>query len=128
AGGYQQMELWEAAIWPGMVEFVDQTGRPGPRLWSEGKHPPSLAEHPVVGISWYEATAYSRWIGKRLPTDAEWVKAAAWPVATGGEPQQRRYPWGDVFDRALANVWGSRRGSTVPVDEYPDGTSVGGIY
>lgn len=128
AGGYEQMDLWEAAIWPAMVELVDLSRQPGPRYWSDGKYPEQLAEHPVVGISWYEASAYARWIGKRLPTDAEWVKAGVWPVGTGGMPQQRRYPWGDMFDRSLANVWGSRGNATAPVDEYPAGTSVGGIY
>ena len=105
AGGYEQMDLWEAAIWPAMVELVDQSRHPGPRYWCNGQHPELLADHPVVGISWYEASAYARWIGKRLPTDAEWVKAGVWPVGTGGMPQQRRYPWGDMFDRSLANVW-----------------------
>jgi iron(II)-dependent oxidoreductase len=127
-GGYEQMELWDTAIWPAMGEFVDQTQKFGPHHWSNGKHPEAWADHPVVGVSWYEAAAYARWIGKRLPTDAEWVKAGVWPVSTGGVPQQRRYPWGDVFDRSLANVWGSRGNSTVAVDEYPGGTSVGGIY
>jgi iron(II)-dependent oxidoreductase len=128
AGGYEQMELWEAAIWPGMVEFVDQTRKPGPRYWSDQKFPRELTDHPVVGVSWYEASAYARWIGKRLPSDAEWVKAGVWPVATGGMPQQRRYPWGDNFENAYANVWGSRANTTVAVDEYPSGTSVGGVY
>jgi len=128
AGGYEQMELWEASIWPAMVEFVDQTHKFGPRYWKDGKFPSGLDDHPVVGVSWYEASAYARWIGKRLPSDAEWVKAGAWPVSTGGMPQQRRYPWGDVFDRSLANVWGSHGNATVPVDEFPGGASVGGIH
>ncbi len=128
ANGYHQVDLWEAAIWPAMGEFTDQTGQSGPRYWSHGEYAPELADHPVVGVSWYEAAAYSRWIGKRLPTDAEWVKAGVWPVETGGAPQQRRYPWGDVFDRALANACGSRTNSTVAVDEYPSGASVGGVF
>lgn len=128
AGGYEQMELWDASIWPAMVEFVDQTSKFAPHYWSDAKHPAGIEDHPVIGVSWYEASAYARWVGKRLPGDAEWVKAGVWPVATGGMPQQRRYPWGDVFDRSLANAWGSRGNATVPVDEYPGGTTVGGIY
>ncbi len=128
AGGYAEMELWESAVWPAMGEFVDRTGHSGPRHWSNGKHPASLADHPVVGVSWYEAAAYARWVGKRLPTDAEWVKAGVWPVETGGMPQQRRYPWGEAFDRSLANACGSRLNSTVPVNTYPAGASVGGNF
>lgn len=128
AGGYAQTELWEAAIWPALMQFVDQTGQPAPRFWSGGTYAEGLADHPVVGVSWYEAKAYARWIGKRLPDDAQWVKAGAWPVATSdGAPQQRRYPWGEIFDHSLANVWGCRENRTVPVDEYEQGASVGGI-
>lgn len=126
-GGYEQMELWDSSIWPAMVEFVDQTGKYGPHYWNDGRFPAGFDDHPVVGVSWYEASAYARWVGKRLPSDAEWVKAGVWPVSTGGTPQQRRYPWGDMFDRARANVWGSRGNATLPVDECPGGTSVGGV-
>jgi iron(II)-dependent oxidoreductase len=81
-----------------------------------------------VGVCWYEAAAYARWIGKRLPTDAEWVKAASWPVAIAGHPLlQRRYPWGEAVDRTRANLWGSGPGRPVPVDEFPGGVSVGGV-
>ncbi len=80
AGGYDQMALWDAAIWPAVVDFIDATGHPGPRYWQHGRFPPGKADHPVVGVSWYEAAAYARWVGKRLPTDAEWLKAGCWPV------------------------------------------------
>lgn len=128
AGGYEQMELWEPSIWPAIAEFVDQSGQYGPHYWRDSRYPEGLDDLPVVGVSWFEASAYARWVGKRLPTDAEWVKAGVWPVYTGGAPQQRRYPWGDVFDCALANAWGSRHNGPVPVDDYPEGASVGGIY
>jgi len=128
AGGYQEMPLWAPEIWPGVLQFVDRTRHPGPRDWTQGAHHPDLADHPVVGVSWYEAAAYARWVGKRLPTDAEWVKAASWPVAVGGvELEQRRYPWGESLDERKANVWSTGAGRTVPVTALPAGSSVNGI-
>ncbi len=128
-GGYANMPLWEPTIWPAVLDFVDQTGMPGPRFWRDGHYPDALADHPVVGVSWYEGVAFARWCGKRLPSDPEWVKAGCWPVLTQGtRPMQRRYPWGDTMDRELANLWGSGPDATVPVYELPGGVSVGGIY
>ena len=100
AGGYGQIGLWDASIWPAVLHFVDQTGLPGPASGAKACYPAGEEEHPVVGVSWYEAAAYARWVGKRLPTDAEWVKAASWPVRLSAETRiQRRYPWGDSMDR-----------------------------
>jgi len=129
AGGYRDMMLWDQHAWPAVLDLIDQTGQPGPAFWEHGRYLAGEDELPVVGISWYEAQACARWMGKRLPTDAEWVKAACWPVATDGETTiQRRYPWGDGFDRNRANVWGSGPNHVVAVTEFPTGTSVGGIY
>lgn len=129
AGGYEQSSLWQPEILPAVLDFVDKSGQPGPRHWENGRYPPGLAKHPVVGVSWYEAGAYARWVGKRLPTDAEWVKAAAWPVALGATTRrQRRYPWGQTMDRERANLWSAGIGHTVPVDEFAEGVSVGGVY
>jgi iron(II)-dependent oxidoreductase len=129
AGGYQQASLWDEAILPGVLEFVDREGNPGPKYWQNGCYPEGEEKHPVVGVSWYEAAAYARWAGKRLPSDAEWVKAGSWPVRISSTSQvQRRYPWGDAMDRTCANLWGSGHGGTVPVDQYPSGVSAGGVY
>jgi iron(II)-dependent oxidoreductase len=129
AGGYQEMAIWDQEIWPAVLDFVDSTGHPGPRFWKNGRFPPGEANLPVVGVSWYEAGAYSRWVGKRLPTDAEWVKAGSWPVTLSQNTRlQRKYPWGDTMDRGKANVWGSGPGRVVAVDEFAEGVSVGGLY
>jgi iron(II)-dependent oxidoreductase len=129
AGAYQQLNLWDESIWPAILDFVDSTGQPGPAFWRRGRYAADTERHPVAGVSWYEAMAYARWVGKRLPTDAEWVKAAAWPVSLGPSSRlQRRYPWGDSLERHRANLWGSGPSTTVPVDDYPDGVSVGGVY
>jgi iron(II)-dependent oxidoreductase len=127
AGGYDQMPLWEPAIWPAVVDFVDATGHPGPRYWQHGRFPPGKADHPVVGLSWYEAAAYARWVGKRLPTDAEWLKAGSSPVQLSPTSHvQRRFPWGNTMDRSRANLWGGP-GDTTTVDDFSGGSSVGGI-
>jgi iron(II)-dependent oxidoreductase len=127
-GGYEQMSLWDESIWPAVLGFTDSTGQPGPRYWQNGKFPPGKEDHPVVGICWYEAAAFSRWVGKRLPTDPEWVKAGAWPVAAeAGKPVQRKHPWGDAMDRRLVNLWGNGVNDTIPVTASPGSSSVGGV-
>ncbi|HEX5470329.1 MAG TPA: SUMF1/EgtB/PvdO family nonheme iron enzyme [Lacipirellulaceae bacterium] len=127
--GYEELEFWHEEALPALLDFVDQTGAPGPRFWSDGQYPAGDQRLPVVGVSWYEATAYARWVGKRLPTDAEWTKAAAWPVESApGRVAQRRYPWGESFDVRRAHLYGSGHNVPVPVDEFPGGTSVGGVH
>ena len=128
-GGYEQMSLWDASILPAVLDLVDRTGMPGPRYWQKGSYLAGEKEHPVVGVSWYEACAYARWLGKRLPSDAEWVKSGSWPVALSATTRsQRKYPWGDTMDRERANLWGSGPEQLVPVDQFAEGVSVGGVY
>jgi iron(II)-dependent oxidoreductase len=126
-GGYDDLETWPREVWPSVLKLVDRTGRPGPRDWRRGEYPPDLADHPVVGVCWYEATAYARWAGKRLPTAGEWQKAAGWPEQLGGGGCTR-FPWGDVFDPVRANLHASGRGGTAPVDAFPAGATPNGLY
>jgi iron(II)-dependent oxidoreductase len=125
AGGYRRSDLWPAQILPQVLQFVDGSDRAGPRFWSNGRPPQDKLDHPVVGISWYEANAYARWLGKRLPTPAEWQRAACWSDGGGSE---RRYPWGNAFDPRHANTWLDGPGDTVSVTEYYDGCTANGIY
>jgi iron(II)-dependent oxidoreductase len=121
-GGYENDEFWSPEVLDSRRQFVDQTGEFGPRFWRNGCHAPGRANHPVVGVSWYEAKAYARWAGKRLPTSPEWVKAASSPTSTAtASIQQRKYPWGDTVDDCRANLWSAGIGKTVPVTEFSAG-------
>ena len=122
AGGYDALEYWPEEIWPHLIELKDLTGQPGPRLWRQARHDSRLADHPVVGVSWYEAQAYSLWIGQRLPSETEWEMAASWHLNNSTD-MMRRFPWGDAMDKKRCNIWPSRHGATVPVSEYPDGAA-----
>jgi formylglycine-generating enzyme required for sulfatase activity len=119
-GGYAEREYWTAAGW----KAKERESWSQPRYWDDDTwNDPS---QPVVGVSWYEALAYCRWLsaqsGKqyRLPTEAEWEKAAR---GTDG----RRYPWGDTWDPALCNNKESGPGRTTQVGEYPQGKSPYGV-
>ncbi|MCA9241033.1 MAG: SUMF1/EgtB/PvdO family nonheme iron enzyme, partial [Planctomycetales bacterium] len=86
AGGYEEIQYWPEEALPALFDFVDETGIAAPRYWREGAYPEGDGDLPVVGVSWYEALAYARWVGKRLPNDAEWTKACAWPIEAAPGP------------------------------------------
>ena len=85
AGGYANPAYWRFRIFDGgremtlaaaLARFTDQTGRPGPSTWTAGTYREGLADHPVAGVSWYEAAAYAAWSGKQLPTVYHWTRLA----------------------------------------------------
>ena len=118
AGGYRQRRLWSRAGWAWRTrERIEK-----PRFWDEAEWAPYLVpNHPVVGVSAYEAEAYAAFREARLPTEAEWEKACR---GTDG----RRYPWGEAWleDACGSRGVGPRR--TVSVGTYPKGVSPYGVH
>ncbi len=105
AGGYLNLAFWREESHPMVGQFVDQCGNPGPRPWKSQWFQRDEADYPVTGVSWYECDAYATWAGKRLPSDPEWMKAAAWPLETENQISQWTFPWGNQLNSDQAQLW-----------------------
>lgn len=99
-------------------QFLKATGHSAPAYWDDPRL--NKPEQPVVGVNWFDAKAYCEYEGKRLPTEAEWERAAR-------GPQGLKYPWGNEMDPTKAN-YGKNHSATLPVDSLPEGASPYGLH
>ena len=127
AGGYQDFRWWFSEGW----EAVNREHWQAPLYWElhdgnwmirdfAGLHPAtSKANEPVSHVSFFEASAFAKWAGKRLPTEAEWEKAAC----LGADRQL--FPWGDAaIDLSKANLFENGLWSPAPIGALPNGQNV----
>jgi gamma-glutamyl hercynylcysteine S-oxide synthase len=130
AGGYEAQRYWSEDGWA----WRTKTRAQHPEFWQRGAsgwtrirlghREPVPPNEPVQHVCWFEADAYSRWAEKRLPTEAEWEKAATWIPEHG----KRRYPWGDEEPEVTHANLGQRRFRPAPVGSFPAGVSPWGCH
>ena len=129
AGGYKDFRWWHSAGW----EKVNTENWQAPLYWEQqsnewmirdfgGLHP--VAEklnEPVAHVSFLEASAYAKWAGKRLPTEAEWEKAATFLPSSNAK---REFPWGDSSpEESKANLFENGFWNVAPIGSFPEGQS-----
>ncbi|MFD9429525.1 ergothioneine biosynthesis protein EgtB [Streptomyces sp. NPDC060002] len=129
-GGYDDERWWTKEGW----SHLRHSGIRAPLFWHRdggqwlrrrfGVTEVVPPDEPVLHVCWYEADAYARWAGRRLPTEAEWEKAARFDPATGGST---RYPWGDADPAPEHANLGQRHLRPAPAGSYPAGESPLGV-
>ena len=136
SGAYAEHRFWSEAGWAWLrterahapahwrlTESADASSLGSWRALTFGRLEPLHPDGIVVHVSWYEADAYARWVGGRLPSEAEWEKAAAWDPTKG---VAQRFPWGDApWDATRANL-DQERLEPARASAYPDGRSAYG--
>jgi formylglycine-generating enzyme required for sulfatase activity len=109
---------------------VEATGQKPPEHWKKRKPPKGKKDHPVVEVSWHDAVAYCQWLAEatgrayRLPSEAEWEKAARGGLRMGREDNPypgRIYPWGNEWEKKRCNSEEGGPGDTTPVGQYSPG-------
>ena len=135
SGAYRNRNLWTHPFVDGtkhltfeeaMARLRDKTGLPGPRDWSGGAPPNGQENHPVTGVSWYEASAFAEWKGKHLPTIYQWEDASKYQ---GAVLLGVTMPWGAIGEGVDATERANFLGKgTLPVDSMPFGISPWGAY
>ena len=117
-GGYKKQAYWAKEGWQYLQTLARKPYAVTPESLNKiGRNNP---RHPISGISWYEADAYARWSGKRLPTEAEWERAAR---GLDG----RIYPWGNEMDLTKLHYIMPSSHRVGPVGDYPTGASPDGV-
>jgi iron(II)-dependent oxidoreductase len=130
-GGYEEPRWWGPAGW----DHRQRAGLAAPLYWRRegggwvrtrfGIAEPVPPAEPVVHVSWYEAQAYAAWAGRRLPTEAEWEKAARFDPATA---RSRRFPWGDEEPESGHANLGQRHLHPAAAGAFPGGASPLGVH
>jgi iron(II)-dependent oxidoreductase len=130
-GGYRQSEAWS----PAGQRWLAESGSHAPQFWERrgdqwtvnrfGYELPLNLREPVQHVCFFEAEAFARWAGKRLPTEAEWEKAASWDAAAG---VKRIYPWGDDPPTPERANLDQVAFGPMEIGAYPEGASPYGCH
>jgi ergothioneine biosynthesis protein EgtB len=138
AGGYKKQSLWSEEGWAWKQENLvespiywlksqnaSESSNNGWRIQEMFEERALPLDHPVTGVSWHEAEAYARFVGKRLATEAEWEKAASWNPESGSKS---RFSWGDSIPQSDIANFSMHHWGTAPVTAFPEGRSAYGCF